>query len=36
MAQSLEYPDLRWMPPAAFGTGRDGKAVRYIVIHYAA
>lgn len=36
MAQSPEYPDLRWMPPAAFGTGRDGKAVRYIVIHYTA
>lgn len=24
------------MPPKAFGTGRDGKAVRYIVIHYTA
>lgn len=36
MAQSPEYPDLKWMPPRAFGTGRDGKAVRYIVIHYTA
>lgn len=36
MAQSAEYPDLKWVPPAAFGTGRDGKAVRYIVIHYTA
>jgi len=34
--QSPEYPDLKWMPPAAFGTGRDGKAVRYVVIHYTA
>jgi N-acetyl-anhydromuramyl-L-alanine amidase AmpD len=36
MAQSAEYPDLKWVPPRAFGTGRDGKAVRYIVIHYTA
>lgn len=36
MTQSSEYSDLRWMPPRAFGTGRDGKAVRYIVIHYTA
>lgn len=36
MAQSAEYPDLRWMPPRAYGRGRDGKAVRYIVIHYTA
>jgi len=36
MAQSLEYPDLPFMPPRAYGTGRDGKAVRYIVIHYTA
>lgn len=36
MAQSSEYPDLKWMPPNAFGGGRDGKAVRYIVIHYTA
>lgn len=36
MTQSSEYPDLRWMPPKAYGTGRDGKAVRYIVIHYTA
>lgn len=33
---SPEYPDLRWMPPKAWGSGRDGKAVRYIVIHYTA
>lgn len=36
MAQSPEYPDLLWMPPKAFGSGRDGKAVRYIVVHYTA
>ncbi|HET9349403.1 MAG TPA: N-acetylmuramoyl-L-alanine amidase [Arthrobacter sp.] len=36
MVQSVEYPDLKWMPPKAWGAGRDGKAVRYIVIHYTA
>lgn len=36
MVQSPEYPDLKWMPPRGFGSGRDGKAVRYIVIHYTA
>jgi N-acetyl-anhydromuramyl-L-alanine amidase AmpD len=36
VAQSSEYPDLPWVPPKAFGSGRDGKAVRYIVIHYTA
>lgn len=36
MAQSPEYPDLKFVPPKAFGRGRDGKAVRYIVIHYTA
>jgi N-acetyl-anhydromuramyl-L-alanine amidase AmpD len=36
MAQSAEYPDLKWVPARAYGTGRDGKAVRYIVIHYTA
>lgn len=36
MTQSPEYPDLKWMPPKAWGQGRDGKAVRYIVIHYTA
>lgn len=36
MAQSPEYPDLKWVPPKAYGRGRDGKAVRYIVIHYTA
>jgi hypothetical protein len=36
MAQSPEYPDLLWVPPRAYGSGRDGKAVRYIVIHYTA
>jgi N-acetyl-anhydromuramyl-L-alanine amidase AmpD len=34
--QSAEYPDLRFMEPRAWGRGRDGKAVRYIVIHYTA
>lgn len=36
MAQSPEYPDLRWIEPKAWGEGRDGKSVRYIVIHYTA
>lgn len=36
MAQSTEYPDLRWVPPKAWGRGRDGKAVRFIVVHYTA
>jgi N-acetyl-anhydromuramyl-L-alanine amidase AmpD len=36
MAKSAEYPDLPWVSPAAYGSGRDGKAVRYIVIHYTA
>lgn len=36
MTQSAEYPDLKWVPPKAWGAGRDGKAVRYIVIHYTA
>jgi N-acetyl-anhydromuramyl-L-alanine amidase AmpD len=36
MTQSPEYPDLQWSPPRAFGRGRDGKGVRYIVIHYTA
>jgi N-acetyl-anhydromuramyl-L-alanine amidase AmpD len=36
MAQSAEYSDLRWVAPRAYGKGRDGKAVRYIVIHYTA
>ena len=32
-----EYPDTKWSgPPRAFGTGRDGKAVRLSVIHYTA
>lgn len=36
MAQSVEYPDLRFMEPQAWGRGRDGKAVRFIVVHYTA
>jgi N-acetyl-anhydromuramyl-L-alanine amidase AmpD len=36
MAKSSEYPDLTWVEPRAWGRGRDGKAVRYIVIHYTA
>jgi len=36
MAKSAEYPDLTFVRPRAFGSGRDGKAVRYIVIHYTA
>lgn len=34
--QSREYPDLRFVEPKAWGSGRDGKAVRYVVIHYTA
>jgi N-acetyl-anhydromuramyl-L-alanine amidase AmpD len=36
MAQSQEYPDLAFVQPKAWGSGRDGKAVRYIVVHYTA
>jgi N-acetylmuramoyl-L-alanine amidase len=36
MAQSVEYPELPFIPPRAWGSGRDGKAVRYSVIHYTA
>jgi hypothetical protein len=36
MGQSAEYPDLKFVEPNAYGFGRDGKAVRYIVIHYTA
>lgn len=36
MAKSAEYPDLTMVAPKAFGAGRDGKAVRFIVIHYTA
>jgi N-acetyl-anhydromuramyl-L-alanine amidase AmpD len=34
--QSQEYPQLRFVQARAFGNGRDGKAVRYAVIHYTA
>lgn len=34
--QSSEYPDLKFVEARAYGRGRDGKAVRYIVIHYTA
>lgn len=36
MARSAEYPDLPMVVPKAYGKGRDGKAVRFIVIHYTA
>jgi len=36
MARSTEYPDLPFVEPRAYGRGRDGKAVRYVVIHYTA
>jgi N-acetyl-anhydromuramyl-L-alanine amidase AmpD len=36
MAKSTEYPDLTFVEPNAYGRGRDGKDVRYIVIHYTA
>jgi hypothetical protein len=34
--QSPEYPDLPFVRPRAWGRGRDGKDVRYIVVHYTA
>lgn len=36
MAQSKEYPDLKFVEPRAWGTGRDGRGVRFVVIHYTA
>lgn len=36
MANSPEYPDLAYVVPHAYGIGRDGRAVQYIVIHYTA
>lgn len=34
--QSSEYPDLQFVEPAAWGSGRDGNSVQYIVVHYTA
>lgn len=34
--QSPEYPDLPFVRPAAWGSGRDGNSVQYIVVHYTA
>jgi hypothetical protein len=31
-----EYPDLPFVPPRAFGRGRAGYAVQYVVVHYTA
>ncbi len=36
MAQSPEYPDLPWVPPRAWGLGRAGYSVQYLVTHYTA
>ncbi|MEV6633869.1 peptidoglycan recognition family protein [Actinoplanes sp. NPDC051470] len=36
MAKSTEYPDLAFVRPRSYTSGRDGKAVRFIVIHYTA
>lgn len=33
MAQSSEYPDLRWVAPASYSPGRPGGSPRFIVIH---
>jgi len=33
---NTEYPDLPFVPPRAFGTGRAGYPVQYVVIHYTA
>jgi hypothetical protein len=34
--QSPEYPELPFVTPAAYGSGRDGRKVMYSVIHYTA
>jgi hypothetical protein len=31
-----EYPDLPFVPPRAYGSGRAGYAVQYVVVHYTA
>ena len=36
MATSPEYPDLAFVQPRAWGSGRDGRSVQYVVIHYTA
>lgn len=36
MTQSPEYPDLTFIQPRAWGSGRDGRSVQYVVIHYTA
>lgn len=36
MAQSKDFPDLRFVLARAYGKGRDGKGIRVIVIHYTA
>jgi N-acetylmuramoyl-L-alanine amidase len=34
--QSIEYPELAFVPARSFGSGRDGKSVMYAVVHYTA
>lgn len=34
--QSPEFPELPFVPPKAFGKGRDGRRVMYAVVHYTA
>lgn len=34
--QSTEFPALRFVQPAAYGKGRDGRKVMYAVVHYTA
>ncbi len=36
MAQSKDFPDLKFVEAKSYGNGRDGKAIRFIVIHYTA
>lgn len=36
MAQSQEYPDLPFVRPRSFGSGRAGYQVQYIVVHHTA
>jgi N-acetyl-anhydromuramyl-L-alanine amidase AmpD len=33
VAQSSEYSDLRWIPPASYSPGRPGGKPRFIVVH---
>lgn len=36
MGMSQEFPELQFVPPRAYGTGRDGRKVKLSVVHYTA